>query len=266
MMASQAYYTWDAAGRPWKPARPIAELQAWAQANGVTVLGTIGNEEHLQHVPPQDHTPYSATAWPVKLSGYIVTAIDLDNVRELGQLIEDGARAGEYPWLKYMNHDNQHLDSRDLDGDGITWEEYPSSDKHVHISIRTDWIDRSIGTFDPFGGDDSSMFCKYGEKSDKVKALQLQMLRVNPAALPNFGPDGGYGDETATWVSIIITGGDGKTYGPQGFDILQALVAQKEGGDGGSSVGSTVQIKIPESTSVAAVTIAEVTVTGTIVS
>ena len=52
-MASQAYYTWDAAGRPWKPARPIAELQAWAQANGVTVLGTIGNEEHLQHVPPQ---------------------------------------------------------------------------------------------------------------------------------------------------------------------------------------------------------------------
>ena len=43
MMASQAYYTWDAAGRHWVPARPIAELQTWAQANGVKVLGTIGN-------------------------------------------------------------------------------------------------------------------------------------------------------------------------------------------------------------------------------
>ena len=156
-MATKAYFSWIAAGRPWDPATPIAELEAWAQRNGIAVLGTIGNEEHLTADKPQDHTPFSVTAWPVGLPGYIVTAIDLANERGLGQKIEDQARAGELPWLKYMNHSGQHLDSRDLDGDGLTWEEYPSSDEHVHLSIRTDWISRSIGDFDPFGDNDMGL-------------------------------------------------------------------------------------------------------------
>jgi hypothetical protein len=157
-MASRAYYIWDSAGRHWELARPIAELVEWAHRNGVEVLGTIGNEEHLTHEPPQDHTPFSATAWPEPLPGYIVTAIDLKNINELGARIEVQARAGMLPWIKYMNHDGEHLDSRDLDGDGKTWEEYPSSDQHVHLSIRTDWISKSIGDFDPFstGVDDVS--------------------------------------------------------------------------------------------------------------
>jgi hypothetical protein len=153
-MATQDYYTWVAAGRPWTKAHPIMELEVWAHSNGVDVLGTLGNEDHLTEEPdPQDHTPFSHTAWPVPLPGYVVTAIDLANVRGLGQAIEDKARAGAYPWLKYMNHSGRHLDSRDLDGDGKTWESYPSSDLHVHLSIRSDWIARSIGILNPWGDD-----------------------------------------------------------------------------------------------------------------
>jgi hypothetical protein len=151
-MATAAYRTWVNLGRPFRLATPIIELRDWARANGVPVLGTIGNEEHLTKNFPEDHTPFSFTAWPVPLDGYVVTAIDLANVNNLGQKIEDQARAGKLPWLKYMNHSGQHLDSRDLDNDGIRWEETPSSDEHVHLSIRTDWQNRSIGTFNPFGG------------------------------------------------------------------------------------------------------------------
>lgn len=155
-MATQAYRTWVSKGRHYTLAQPIKELVAWAKANGISILGTIGNEEHLQKSMPQDHTPFSFTAWPDPLDGYMVTAIDLANTNGLGQKIEDQARAGKLPWLKYMNHSGQHLDSRDLDGDGKTFEESPSSDEHVHLSIRTDWQHRSIGIFDPFstGGED----------------------------------------------------------------------------------------------------------------
>lgn len=74
-------------------------------------------------------------------------------------------------------------------------------------------------------GDD--MFCKYGDKNDKVKALQLQLLQLDPACLPNFGPDSGYGDETANALSRLVTGGDARVYGPDGWAEMQKLCAQK---------------------------------------
>lgn len=154
-MASAAYNRWDRAGRPFELATPVQEILAWANQNDVPVLGTIGNDDHLEAVPPQDHTPFSATWWPVELDGWMVTAIDLANVVRdgvtLGYAIEAQARAGLLPWLKYMNHAGRHLDVRDLDGDGQTWEVYPSSDEHVHLSLNTLWQRRSIGAFNPFG-------------------------------------------------------------------------------------------------------------------
>jgi hypothetical protein len=153
-MATEAYRLWDRIGRPWKKSRPIDELQKWAERQRIAVLGTIGNEDHLTADRPQDHTPFSVTEWPDQVHEYVIFAIDLKNVTRggvtLGQAIERQARAGKLPWLKYMNHGGGHLDSRDLDGDGTRWEVYPSSDEHVHLSIRTDWIARSIGEFNPW--------------------------------------------------------------------------------------------------------------------
>lgn len=151
-MATQAYRDWVARGRQWKPARPVAELVTWARANGIRVLGTIGDEAHLQRDIPEDHTPFSATAWPVKLPGYVVCAIDLENRRLLGEKIEAQARAGRLPWLKYMNHSGRQISFK-----GARPVTSASRDHHVHLSIRTDYIGRSIGRFDPWGtteGDD----------------------------------------------------------------------------------------------------------------
>ncbi len=147
-MVTSAYRLWKARGGKFALAEPIEELQAWAKQHGVKVLGTIGNHEHLTADRPEDHTPFSSTAWPNALPGYVVCAIDLKNVERdgvtLGRAIERQARAGKLPWLKYVNHGGRHLDSR------TGWQATSSGDDHVHLSIRTDWIDRNIGEFNPW--------------------------------------------------------------------------------------------------------------------
>ena len=145
-MATQAYRDWVKAGRPWKKATPIDELDKLARRHGVQVLGTIGNEDHLTAAKPEDHTPFSTTAWPVPLPGYIVTAIDISNEHNLGVRLLSDARAGRIPWVKYLNFNGQHYDVLQ------DWKPRPNPDQHVHISIRSDWCTRSIGNYDPFTG------------------------------------------------------------------------------------------------------------------
>lgn len=147
-MVSALLERWERSGSHWEPARPISEIEAWAHRNGIPVLGTIGDFSHLNADPAEDHTPYSETAWPLPLPGYIVCAIDLAEVRNLGAAILRGARAGKYPWLKYINVGQRHYHCRD----GFQASVY-NSDTHNHLSIRTDYIDASIGDFDPLGDD-----------------------------------------------------------------------------------------------------------------
>lgn len=141
-MATSAYHTWVQAGRPWTLARPIAQLKTWAQANGIRVLGTIGNEAHLQADFPEDHTPYSFTAWPRQLPGYWVTAIDLDNANNLGGRILMRAQEGQLPWLKYMNSAGRNYAYADGFRSGR-----PNADQHVHLSVFSDELETDIGDF-----------------------------------------------------------------------------------------------------------------------
>lgn len=78
------------------------------------------------------------------------------------------------------------------------------------------------------GGDD--MFCTYGETSDKVKAMQLQLLQLDPGCLPTFGADSGFGNETQAALSRLVTGGTPTYYGPDAWAQVQKLVAEKFGG------------------------------------
>lgn len=82
------------------------------------------------------------------------------------------------------------------------------------------------------GEDEDSMFCKYKDSGPKVKAMQLQLLILDPAALPRFGADGGYGDESAGALSRLVSGADGRTYGPDEWATMQKLVAARVGGKG----------------------------------
>lgn len=147
-MATAAYYRWVNAGKPWRLARPIADMQAYARQHDVNVLGTIGNGDHLTASTPEDHTPFSATAWPDPLPGYIVTAIDLANVHGLGAAILRDARAGATPWLKYMNFGNKQYSHSDGFKTGRS-----NPDGHIHLSIRTDHLNTSLAGYDPLGDD-----------------------------------------------------------------------------------------------------------------
>lgn len=116
---------------------------------------------------------------------------------------------------------------------GVTSLPIPHSDlshrKHTHVSWYRDSIGRpKVGLFQRFyseviEGDD--MFCKFGQTSDKVKAMQLQILQVAPTELGPAGADGVYGQLTADAVSRVLTGGYGTTYGPAEFALLQQKVA-----------------------------------------
>ena len=150
-MATQAYWNWKARGAPFTVARPIADMVSIARRHGIGVLGTIGNEEHLQADPPEDHTPFSETAYPIPVRD-CVCACDLANEQGLGNAVLRDARAGLTPWLKYMNFGNRQYGH----WDGFqTWEW--NSDEHLHLSCFSDKVNYSLGSYDPLSKKDDDM-------------------------------------------------------------------------------------------------------------
>lgn len=160
-MAVAAYYTWDAAGRPWREAVWAKETNAKLEAAfPEAVFGSIGNEAHLQAEPPQDHTPFSQTGWPVPHPYPWVNAIDVMhnrggvdcNVLFPYWLAE--AKAGRMPWLKYMIWQAKRYDVRN------NWVPVASSGHfdHVHKSGLSSRVTTSIGAWSPLppGGSDMS--------------------------------------------------------------------------------------------------------------
>lgn len=73
--------------------------------------------------------------------------------------------------------------------------------------------------FAPDGGDD--MFCKFGDVSGKVQAMQFGIIRAGYDLSPVGGADGQYGNGTAAGLAALI-GGDGRNYGPLEYDALHA--------------------------------------------
>lgn len=145
-MTSPQHQAWINAGSHWRAAVPIAEYQhALTVVLGAPAdsIGTIGDASHLDAEPPEDHTPYSETGWPVATPGGVVTAIDYQGPgwENWARYVIAEANAGRAPWVKYVNYNGIHY----------SWEpspaQRPSSDwtGHVHVSIRSDWCDRSTG-------------------------------------------------------------------------------------------------------------------------
>lgn len=239
-MATTAYNTWVRRGRPWSKAQPIVDIEAWARAHRIPILGTIGNNEHLKSSRPEDHTPFSFTAWPDPLPGYIVTAIDLGDTGDLADDILIAARAGLAPWLKYANLGGRHYSTHDRFRSSTA-----SSDDHVHLSMRTDylnsrvpldWLDRTP-TLPPkpseprpapgpdvafplqaghyFGYDDGTTWSHSGSHdrrtagkrdSEWLQIWAAQLVKRGWSVgkgrtwLPRFGNDGRFGDEYGALV------------------------------------------------------------------
>lgn len=103
--------------------------------------------------------------------------------------------------------------------------------KHSHLSYFRDAEDRDKTALFRrfFEGTDDTMFTQYGEKGPKVEAYQRLLLAVDPACLPIWGPDGGFGDETAA-AGAKMLGGDGHAYGPAQYAALMVKVGSLAAG------------------------------------
>lgn len=69
------------------------------------------------------------------------------------------------------------------------------------------------------------MFCKHGDKGPVVEALQRLILAAG-GALPQWGVDGDYGDETAAGLNAVL-GGTGREYGPAQYALLHVRLAKR---------------------------------------
>jgi hypothetical protein len=163
-MASQAYRDWVADGRPKRFSRPITAIADKLQAHGYTVYQE-GNQTHLEHVPPEDHTFFSATGWPGKTPYPYCNAADimppsagqkskltgerLPSLQQLSaQLFAD--KQVKHPgaaFLKYMNRETQGEYTGPCYHE--TWTpdhaRTTSGDRgHIHLSGRSDSVTSTL--------------------------------------------------------------------------------------------------------------------------
>jgi hypothetical protein len=153
-VAAQGYRDWLNAGQPYTLIRPAKAVQRLLRAEGLVVYD-YPNEAHQKAATPEDHTPYSATSWPIKnarwrghaldvmpLAGVPAAQANAENAAIARQLIRD--RDAQVPgamWIKYINWTDERGVCRQ-----VRWEdgrsERSSTDKgHIHISGRSDCAD-----------------------------------------------------------------------------------------------------------------------------
>lgn len=181
-MASNAYHDWVEDGEPVKYGRAAKAVGDKVAAHGYTVYFK-GNQAHLEHEPPEDHTPFSATGWPGKSPYPYVMAGDimppakgqksklngkpLPSLQQLSaQLIKD-KKAGVpgAAFLKYINYEPEgeytgpcYHESWQPDFKRVN-----SSDRgHIHYSSRSDYATSSAS-------DDYDLVARaMGEEDDDV--------------------------------------------------------------------------------------------------
>lgn len=158
-MASAAYMAWLTAGKPLTPCQPIRDYVTRLRVafpRAANLFSWYANDAHYMAVPPQDHTPYSATGWPQASPRWVVFATDVMHRPDLGVdcnvlfpywLAE--ARAGRTPWVKYLIWQAKLYDVRN------GWKPVANSGHfdHIHISVRTDHLNTSLGAWS-LNGDD----------------------------------------------------------------------------------------------------------------
>ena len=161
-MAVLAYSRWLALGKPLQPAQPVRDIvgrlsAAYPRAAAAYQFSWFSNDDHYLADYPQDHTPFSVDGWPHPAPQWWVCATDVMHRPDLGVdchvlarywLAE--ARAGRMPWLKYMIWQATIYDVR------YGWRAQPSAGHfdHIHLSTRTDFLDRGLGTWSPIPGGD----------------------------------------------------------------------------------------------------------------
>jgi hypothetical protein len=152
-MASQAYYDWIDAGSPYTRALPTLQFRDLIRSHGYTVYD-YPNQDHLTASRPEDHTPFSATGWPVTSARWVGHAVDImpptaTAITSMGAMplpslarriiAAKDAKVDGTQWIKYLNWTDELDVCRREDWRTGTRVTYSSTDKgHIHISARSD--------------------------------------------------------------------------------------------------------------------------------
>jgi hypothetical protein len=237
-MASAAYSAWVAAGKPLTPCQPIRDYVtrlklAFPRAAKANLFSWYANDAHYQAVPPQDHTPFSATGWPQASPRWVVFATDVMHRPDLGVdcnvlfpywLAE--AKAGRTPWVKYIIWQAKLYDVRN------GWKPVANSGHfdHIHKSIRTDHLNTSLGTWSivpgssSTGGDDMIFAISDGNRKGyagragggtyefAAKAEDLEQWRKDQGGVATvYVPEADVRRRLGIEVSALMGGGSGGT-------------------------------------------------------
>ena len=225
------YAEWLHAGSPITPAQPIADLVAalkHAYPKGASQFSWYANAAHYQANPPQDHTPYSADAWPlpdprwwVFATDVMVTAVGgVDEAQRLFDYWLAEAKTGHAPWIKYLIWKATIYDVR------RSWVPHSNSGHfdHIHISARTDHQHTHLGSWPAIPGDDMAL------TSDDAHLLASTLLST---VLGHSGPTVGVALQTgiaAAAAEGTVTRAEFAALAAKVDQVLAAVVA------GGGSV------------------------------
>lgn len=161
---AKTYAQWKKDGRPIKFGRALKQTGDRLAAHGFTVY-YIGDERHLTHTPPEDHTPFSATGWPGAHPYPYILAMDimppakgarskingkpLPSLQRLSAQLYADKRTGVpgARFVKYMNWEPEGNNTGPCYHE--TWmpshARRSSSDRgHTHVSSRTDFATSTL--------------------------------------------------------------------------------------------------------------------------
>ena len=230
-MPSNSYYEWVAAGKPLTPALPVREIVdklkvAFPKGAQKNLFSWYANDTHYQAIPPQDHTPFSATGWPGTSPRWYVFATDIMHRVDLGVdcnvlftywLAE--AKAGRTPWIKYIIWQAKLYDVRN------NWAPSANSGHfdHIHLSTRTDWVNRSTGSWSITPGGDNPMLIQVKET---LAVWTVDAARTWRRSISNT-------QELASWkgAPVVTVAQAEVTNGWWGVDVKMATQSGSGSGD-----------------------------------
>lgn len=224
-MTSKQHAAWIKRGSPRRLARPLQAVRDRLRGYGYTVYD-LGNDDHLDHQPPEHHCPFSEVNWPDYVDRAmpdVVTAVDimpppaksgLPSLQQLGAQLFADKQSGAAEWIVDMNwgpSDDRHA-VRD------TWR--PSRTRtsstdtgHIHLSCRSDRINSAAADdYDPIAR------LRGGARLEAVEGDDVMYIGLATGERWAVGPSGpvlitwdewvaSFGEKDKTkWPPVLILG------------------------------------------------------------
>lgn len=199
-----------------------------------TTIWTVGDADHRSR--PSDHNPHDHDDNP--RTAEVVSAIDVVGHEQAG-MVWDHIRSTRDNRVEYMIHAGR------MCGADTNWKVVPyrgsnPHNGHTHVSVgrgtdskvtRPDLFDdRSPWGFSTSTVNEDNEMLKNGDEGNTVRLYQRALKAWKAEALPEYGADGDFGDETETWVKKYQQSADLPVTGTIGGVTAANLVRYVAGG------------------------------------